>query len=119
MSATKKANASRPRRLVLGTFLAIATPAASSWDLEFASRTKTGTYASPLPPRHRVTGAADVGVLLMQSMPRLYQGVRRNSFGCSESAVAMGNNILVGTSSWTDKTLIESGKFYPPSATTP
>ena len=28
-------------------------------------------------------------------------------------------NILVGTSSWTDKTLIESGKFYPPSATTP
>ena len=27
--------------------------------------------------------------------------------------------ILVGTSSWTDKTLIESGKFYPPSATTP
>ena len=28
-------------------------------------------------------------------------------------------NILVGTSSWTDKTLIESGRFYPPSATTP
>ena len=27
--------------------------------------------------------------------------------------------ILVGTSSWTDKTLIDSGKFYPPSATTP
>src|SRR4030095_6418796 len=27
--------------------------------------------------------------------------------------------ILVGTSSWTDKTLIESGKFYPPSAKTP
>src|SRR5438309_4503534 len=27
--------------------------------------------------------------------------------------------ILVGTSSWTDKTLIESGKFYPPIATTP
>jgi uncharacterized protein YecE (DUF72 family) len=27
--------------------------------------------------------------------------------------------ILVGTSSWTDKTLIESGKFYPASATTP
>src|SRR4029450_13420564 len=27
--------------------------------------------------------------------------------------------ILVGTSSWTDKTLIESGKFYPPGATTP
>jgi uncharacterized protein YecE (DUF72 family) len=27
--------------------------------------------------------------------------------------------ILVGTSSWTDKTLIESGKFYPSSATTP
>src|SRR5881227_1806970 len=31
----------------------------------------------------------------------------------------MGNNILVGTSSWTDKTLIESGKFYPPDAKTP
>jgi uncharacterized protein YecE (DUF72 family) len=27
--------------------------------------------------------------------------------------------ILVGTSSWTDKTLIESGKFYPQSAKTP
>ena len=30
-----------------------------------------------------------------------------------------GAKILVGTSSWTDKTLIESGRFYPPSATTP
>ena len=28
-------------------------------------------------------------------------------------------NVLVGTSSWTDKTLIESGKFYPPAAKTP
>lgn len=28
-------------------------------------------------------------------------------------------DILVGTSSWTDKTLIESGKFYQRSATTP
>jgi uncharacterized protein YecE (DUF72 family) len=28
-------------------------------------------------------------------------------------------SILVGTSSWADKTLIESGRFYPPSATTP
>src|SRR5262252_3866284 len=27
--------------------------------------------------------------------------------------------ILVGTSSWTDKSLIESGKFYPRSATKP
>jgi uncharacterized protein YecE (DUF72 family) len=27
--------------------------------------------------------------------------------------------ILIGTSSWTDKTLVESGKFYPASATTP
>jgi len=27
--------------------------------------------------------------------------------------------ILVGTSSWTDKTLIECGRFYPPSAATP
>jgi uncharacterized protein YecE (DUF72 family) len=29
------------------------------------------------------------------------------------------SKILVGTSSWTDKTLIDSGKFYPRSATTP
>jgi len=29
------------------------------------------------------------------------------------------SNVLVGTSSWTDKTLIESGKFYPRTATTP
>ena len=29
------------------------------------------------------------------------------------------SNILVGTSSWTDQTLIESGRFYPRSATTP
>jgi len=29
------------------------------------------------------------------------------------------SNILVGTSSWIDKTLIESGRFYPRSATTP
>jgi len=29
------------------------------------------------------------------------------------------SRILVGTSSWTDKTLIESGKFYPKTATTP
>ena len=28
-------------------------------------------------------------------------------------------NILVGTSSWTDKSLIECGRFYPPSVTTP
>jgi uncharacterized protein YecE (DUF72 family) len=28
-------------------------------------------------------------------------------------------HVLVGTSSWTDKTLIESGKFYPPSLKTP
>jgi len=28
------------------------------------------------------------------------------------------SNILVGTSSWTDKTLIESGRFYPSTATT-
>jgi len=27
--------------------------------------------------------------------------------------------ILVGTSSWTDKSLIDSGRFYPPSVTTP
>jgi uncharacterized protein YecE (DUF72 family) len=32
---------------------------------------------------------------------------------------ARAPRILVGTSSWTDKTLIESGRFYPPSATTP
>jgi len=29
------------------------------------------------------------------------------------------SRILVGTSSWTDKTLIESGRFYPATATTP
>ena len=29
------------------------------------------------------------------------------------------SNVLVGTSSWTDKSLIESGKFYPRTATTP
>ena len=29
------------------------------------------------------------------------------------------SRILVGTSSWTDKTLIDCGRFYPPSATTP
>ena len=29
------------------------------------------------------------------------------------------SNILVGTSSWTDKSLIECGRFYPPSVTTP
>jgi uncharacterized protein YecE (DUF72 family) len=29
------------------------------------------------------------------------------------------SRILVGTSSWTDKTLIQSGRFYPPSATSP
>src|SRR5437667_8730074 len=40
-----------------------------------------------------------------------------NGFGCSEFAAM--TKILVRTSSWTDKTLIESGKFYPPSATTP
>jgi uncharacterized protein YecE (DUF72 family) len=31
----------------------------------------------------------------------------------------MSDNILVGTSSWTDKSLIESGLFYPADATTP
>ena len=29
------------------------------------------------------------------------------------------SNILIGTSSWTDKTLIACGRFYPPAATTP
>src|SRR2546423_882491 len=29
------------------------------------------------------------------------------------------SNILIGTSSWTDKTLIDCGRFYPTSATTP
>jgi len=33
--------------------------------------------------------------------------------------VASMTRILVGTSSWTDKSLIESGRFYPPSVTTP
>src|SRR5688500_11420133 len=30
----------------------------------------------------------------------------------------MSGRILVGTASWTDKSLIESGRFYPPDATT-
>jgi uncharacterized protein YecE (DUF72 family) len=30
----------------------------------------------------------------------------------------MSGRILVGTASWTDKSLIESGRFYPPEATT-
>jgi uncharacterized protein YecE (DUF72 family) len=34
-------------------------------------------------------------------------------------AMTRTSRILVGTSSWTDKSLIESGRFYPPSATTP
>ena len=29
------------------------------------------------------------------------------------------SNVLVGTSSWTDKTLIDCGRFYPPSVSTP
>lgn len=29
------------------------------------------------------------------------------------------NGILVGTSSWTDKTLVQSGRFYPPAVKTP
>jgi uncharacterized protein YecE (DUF72 family) len=29
------------------------------------------------------------------------------------------SNILIGTASWTDKTLIESGRFYPPDVRTP
>jgi len=31
----------------------------------------------------------------------------------------MAGKILVGTASWTDKSLIESGRFYPGSAKTP
>jgi uncharacterized protein YecE (DUF72 family) len=31
----------------------------------------------------------------------------------------MAGNILIGTSSWTDKTLIKDGHFYPPDAKTP
>ena len=31
----------------------------------------------------------------------------------------MPDNIRIGTASWTDKSLIDSGKFYPPSATKP
>ena len=31
----------------------------------------------------------------------------------------MTDNILVGTASWTDKTLLECGRFYPPEANTP
>src|SRR5579884_2669629 len=32
---------------------------------------------------------------------------------------ARSGRILVGTASWTDKSLIESGRFYPPEAKTP
>src|SRR5579883_1931118 len=32
---------------------------------------------------------------------------------------ARSGRILVGTASWTDKSLVESGKFYPPEAKTP
>ena len=35
------------------------------------------------------------------------------------STEIQAGNVLVGTSSWTDKTLIESGKFYPRAAKTP
>ena len=31
----------------------------------------------------------------------------------------MGGRVLIGTASWTDKPLIESGRFYPPEAKTP
>ena len=31
----------------------------------------------------------------------------------------MSASILVGTCSWTDRTLIECGRFYPPAAKTP
>ena len=31
----------------------------------------------------------------------------------------MGGNVLVGTASWTDATLLKSGRFYPPDAKTP
>jgi len=30
-----------------------------------------------------------------------------------------GFNPLVGTASWSDKTLLDCGKFYPPTAKTP
>ena len=29
------------------------------------------------------------------------------------------SNILIGTASWTDKSLIASGRFYPPKCSTP
>ena len=29
------------------------------------------------------------------------------------------SNILIGTASWTDKSLIASGRFYPPKCNTP
>jgi uncharacterized protein YecE (DUF72 family) len=31
----------------------------------------------------------------------------------------MSSNILVGTASWTEPTLIKSGRFYPPEAKSP
>ena len=42
-----------------------------------------------------------------------------NSLRKTKSATKWAMAILVGTASWTDKTLIESGKFYPPEARSP
>src|SRR5687767_15158940 len=51
----------------------------------------------------------------------------QDSYGCRECSNGHNNrpgfprmgNILVGTTSWTEKTLIDSGLFYPPGVKTP
>jgi len=46
--------------------------------------------------------------------------VSQLDLGAAEQATARPvGNIRYGTSSWTDKTLLDSGEFYPPSATKP
>ena len=47
-------------------------------------------------------------------------GVHTNGAGADvRYRSIMAERILIGTSSWTDKSLIESGRFYPPEVTTP
>jgi Protein of unknown function DUF72 len=43
---------------------------------------------------------------------------RSDSTGC-QSAPRILSKILLGTASWTDKSLVASGKVYPPTVKTP
>ncbi len=47
------------------------------------------------------------------------RGIAQNQPGQRGNRSTVVSNVLVGTSSWTDRTLIASGRFYPPGATTP